>query len=45
MEELARPEARKWAFWSQVNPVYMLSKIDDFIHPTSKFLDNGHNLK
>jgi hypothetical protein len=45
MEELAGPEPSKRAFRSQVNPVYMLSKIDDFIHPTSKFLDNGHNLK
>jgi hypothetical protein len=41
---LARPEARKRAFRSQVNLVYMLSKIDDFIHPTSKFLDYCHNL-
>jgi len=45
MEELAGPEARKRAFRSQVNLVYMFSKIDDFIHPTSKFLDYGHNLK
>jgi hypothetical protein len=45
MEELAGPEARKRAFRSQVNLVYMLSKIDDFIHPTSKFLDYCHNLK
>jgi len=45
MEELAGPEARKRAFRSQVNLVYMLSKVDDFFHPTAKFLDNGHNLK